>query len=128
VRTSFLLFPVIISCVLLLINSCAHVTLEPDAESVEILYSHTEQESCEYLGDVIGSDGNLMTYLFISNRNLTRGALNDIRNRARAIGGDTVYIIREHMGYTTSTTFLGSVYNCRNTPVQGPQVHVQTGF
>ena len=106
---------IIVSYIGLLGNGCAHVELEPQAGSVEVLYSHTEQAGCEYLGDVIGSDGNLMTYLFMSNRNLTRGALNDIRNRARALGGDTIYIIREQLQFTTSTTFLGSVYNCRNT-------------
>jgi hypothetical protein len=107
---------IIVSYIGLLGSGCAHVELESQAGSIKVMYSHTEQAGCEYLGDVIGSDGNLMTYLFISNRNLTRGALNDIRNHARALGGDTVYIIREQLKYTTSTTFLGSAYNCHSTP------------
>lgn len=64
------------------------------------------------MGDVIGSDGNLMSFWFMSNDNLTRGVLNDIRNEARAIGGDSVFILREQLQYTTSTTFVGSVYRC----------------
>jgi hypothetical protein len=50
----------------------------------------------------------------MSNVNLTRGALNNIHYKARAMGGDTVYILREQLPYTTTTTFVGSVYSCNN--------------
>ncbi len=71
-----------------------------------------ERTNCEYVGDAIGSDGNLITYLFISNVTLTQGALDDIRNNAMAMGGNAVFILRSQLSYSTTTTFVGTVYNC----------------
>ena len=102
------------SLLLLLLYSCSHIPLEDKAASVEVYYSLTEKTNCDYVGDVIGSDGNIFTYLFMSNVDLTRGALNDIRNQARVLEGDTVFILREQLLYSTTTTFVGSVYNCEN--------------
>ncbi len=100
------------SLFLLLLYSCSHIPLADKAASVDVYYSLGEKTNCDYVGDVIGSDGNIFTYLFISNVDLTRGALNDIRNQARVLGGDTVFILREQLLYSTTTTFVGSVYSC----------------
>lgn len=99
------------------LSSCSHLPLEEEASSVKVYFSLGEKEkteiaSCDHLGDIIGSDGNMMSNFFISNINLTRGALNDIRNKAKAIGGDTVFILRNPLSYATSTTMVGSVYSC----------------
>ncbi len=97
---------------LLVLNGCANISLEAEATSVKIYYALTERSTCDYLGDVVGSDGNMLTFWFMSNDKLTRGALNDIRNEAREIGGNTVFILRDQLQYTTSTTFVASVYHC----------------
>ena len=104
---------VIVFCGLLplLLNGCAH-SLESKAASVKVYYSDAEIANCDYKGDVIGSDGNFFTFLFISNVDLTRGALNDIRNNAMAIDGDSVFILREMLPYATTSTFVGSAYHC----------------
>lgn len=99
---------------LLLLYGCSHIPLEDRATSVKVYYSLSEKSNCDHVGDVIGSDGNIFTFLFMSNTGLTRGALNDIRNEARAMGGDTVFILRELLPYRTTTTFVGSVYSCNN--------------
>ncbi len=99
------------SLFLLLLNSCAH-TLGEDAASVDVHYSLAEKSDCDYVGDVIGSDGNFFTFMFVSNVGLTRGALNDIRHKTLAMGGDTVFILRSQLNYNTSTTFVGSAYRC----------------
>ena len=100
------------SLFLLLLNSCANIPLKEDAVSVKVYFSLAEKTNCDYVGDVIGTDGNFMTFWFMSNEHLTQGALHDIRNEAHAMGGDTVFILREMLQYTTSTTFVGSVYRC----------------
>lgn len=102
-------------CLLLLLSGCSHISLEKDAKSVDVFYSLSEISNCDYIGDVIGSDGNLLIYLLMDNVSLTRGAINDIRNKAVVMGGDTVIILREQLLYTTTTTFLGSVYNCNKS-------------
>ncbi len=66
---------------------------------------------CRYLGEVIGSEGHWYTYLFVSNRNLTQGALNDMYNRANAMGANVVYI-SDDINFVTSVTFYGQAYFC----------------
>jgi hypothetical protein len=105
------------SIFLLLLNGCSHIPLEDSAVSVKVYYSlaektKAEETNCEYIGDAIGSDGNFVTFLFMTNVSLTKGALNDIRNEVIRMGGDTIFILHEQLLYTTSTTFVGSVYNC----------------
>ena len=107
-----LLLILINSIFLLLVNACSHIPLEDGADSVKIYYSIMERTNCDYVGDAIGSDGNVLTFLVTSNVTLTQGALNDIRNNAMAMGGNAVFILRSQLSYNTSTTFVGTVYNC----------------
>jgi hypothetical protein len=99
---------------LLLLNSCANIVLDENAASVNVYYSLSEKSitNCNYVGDVVGSDGNFLKFWYMSNLRLTRGALNDIRNKANAMGGDSVFILQEMLEYTTTSTFVGSVYRC----------------
>jgi len=66
---------------------------------------------CRYLGEIIGSEGYWYTYLFVSNRDLLQGALNDLYNHANEIGANVVYI-SDNIDFTTSVTFYGQAYNC----------------
>lgn len=66
---------------------------------------------CRYLGEIVGSEGHWYTYLFISNTNLTQGALNDLQNKANTIGANVVFI-NDNISFTTSVTFYGQGYFC----------------
>jgi len=66
---------------------------------------------CRYLGEVIGSEGHWYTYLFVSNRKLTQGALDDMYNRANAMGANVVYV-SDNINFVTSVTFYGQAYFC----------------
>lgn len=68
-------------------------------------------QDCIYLGEVVGSEGHWYTYLFISNEHLTHGALNDLRNQAHALGGDTVLVL-DQIEFRTSVTYIGQAFNC----------------
>jgi uncharacterized protein YbjQ (UPF0145 family) len=74
------------------------------------------ERSCTRLGEVIGSEGHWYTYLFISNTNLTQGALNDIKNRAHSMGANTVVIFK-NIDFATSVTLLGQAYTCSKPPI-----------
>jgi hypothetical protein len=74
------------------------------------------EHNCTHLGAVIGSEGHWYTYLFISNTNLTQGALNDIKNRAHIMGANTV-IVFKNIDFETSVTLLGQAYTCTNNPI-----------
>jgi len=67
---------------------------------------------CEYIDEIIGSEADLMTFLFISDRDITAGARADLRNQAVKLGGNSVEIQNADFMYTSSTVFIGHVYNC----------------
>jgi len=67
---------------------------------------------CRYLGEVIGTEGHWYTYIFVSNRRLVQGALNDMYNRANAMGANIVYI-SDDIQFVTSVTFYGQAYDCK---------------
>ncbi len=79
-----------------LLSSCTNIIrTNEDSESVRLyflkqvvdksLIAELERD-CTHLGEVIGSEGHWYTYLFISNVNLTQGALNDMKNKAHCNG------------------------------------------
>ncbi|MDA3947357.1 MAG: DUF4156 domain-containing protein [Helicobacteraceae bacterium] len=86
--------------------------LQPDAANVQISENMPNSVECTYLGEVIGAEGKLYNYLFISNYDLTEGARNDLRNKAHALGGNVVQIETRSSYYSTSTVYVGNVYRC----------------
>ena len=98
---------------LFLIGCNATNTLQPSASKVRIYNSIENKTTCTYLGEVIGSEGVLYNFLFISNHDLTMGARNDLRNQAHALGGNVIEIENRELGYQTSTVYVGNVYRCK---------------
>jgi len=70
------------------------------------------EQQCEHLGEVIGSQGHWYDYLFIPNKLMTQGALNDMRNEAHNIGANKV-VIYKNMMFVTSVTMMGQAHNCK---------------
>lgn len=95
----------------LLLTSCGIAHLKEEARHVQFAESSAKLASCEYLGEVTGSEGHWYTYLFISNRTLTQSALDDLRNRAAELGANTVFIGWPH-DFVTSVTMYGLAYRC----------------
>ena len=89
--------------------------LQPGAENVRLYASDEKIENCTFVNEVIGSEGHWYNYLFISNRDLTQGAVNDLKNRAMAIEANAVHV-HTNMFFTTSVTILGQAYRCRLSP------------
>ena len=87
--------------------------LATGAEKVRIYDSDSHVKDCQYLKEVIGSEGHWYNYLFISNRDLTQGAMNDLKNRTLGMGGDTAHV-HTNMFFTTSVTILAEAYRCDN--------------
>ena len=76
--------------------------------AAKVLITRTEPKGCEYMGDVTGNQGNSFTGGFTSNANLETGARNDMKNKAYAMGGDTVVILTDRAGVTGSGSAQGS--------------------
>ncbi|MDF3837428.1 DUF4156 domain-containing protein [Cupriavidus basilensis] len=100
--------------------ACAPTQLaSPAATAVRI--THNEPGAgCTYLGDVTGSQGDLVRGAVTSNADLETGARNDLKNKAAAMGGNVVYLLTQRAGQTggkdrleqTNVTLSGNVYRC----------------
>ena len=111
---------------LVLLSSCTNIIRTSDDSDVVRLYflKHVLDKSaiadlerdCTQIGEVIGSEGHWYTYLFISNTNLTQGALNDMKNKAHEMGANTVIVYNYISTFATSVTFLGQAYKCSRPP------------
>ena len=101
----------------ILISSCAPVQLHPDNKPVRLIFYNEVKltktiPDCEYISPIISSYGRWYNYLFISNTDLTYGAIDDMYNQANKVGANVVYI-NKNIDFVTSVTLLGQAYNCR---------------
>ena len=102
---------------LITLSGCAATELRPDAQRVRILTSPPNSD-CKQLGDVTGGQGNFFTGYYTSNSNLQTGAINDLKNKAAAIGGNALLILSNtpglYSGTQTTLTATGAVFTCKN--------------
>ena len=97
-----------------MILGCTSLTtpLDQQAKLVHLrMDSGFNVEDCLWLGEVTGSEGHWYSYLFFPNDLLVQGALHDMKNRAKKLGADTVYMITPQ-DFTTSFTVVGNAYQC----------------
>ncbi len=87
--------------------------LTTESKNVRIYDTLPTNMNCEYKDEIIGSEADMLTFLFMSNRDMTSGSRADLRNQAIKLGGNTVEIQDVEFTYTTSTVFIGHVYDCR---------------
>jgi hypothetical protein len=118
----FKIMKILLSILLLTILSSCTNFIKPDeeSESVRIFFTKNMLETttvkdlekhCAFKGEIIGSEGNWYSYLFMSNVDLTQGALNDVKNKAAAQGSNIV-IIHQVGDFISSVTFVGQSYFC----------------
>ncbi|PKG80935.1 DUF4156 domain-containing protein [Colwellia sp. 75C3] len=81
------------------------------SEQVKIYDDYEQVQKCRYLGELVGSEGSWYTFFFISNTDLTLASIADLKNKAISIGANSIHI-EDHMGFSTSVTFLGHAYEC----------------
>jgi hypothetical protein len=96
--------------------SCAPVELHPDNQPVRLVFYNEinlakSQPECAYIGPVVSSYGHWYNYLFISNTDMSYGAIDDMYNKANELGANLVYI-NKNIDFTTSVTLLGQAYRC----------------
>ena len=102
----------------LALSGCSANQVIPEANTVEIVNEKPDKNTCKFLGEVVGSQGNWVTGDFTSNENLVIGARNELRNQAYKLGGNVVYVqdMKNTNAWgslgTTNTTAIGKVYKC----------------
>ncbi len=96
----------------LLLTGCAVTPLEPSANDVSVVFDNTLTPiDCQPLDTWVGSEGHWYSFYFITNFDLTTGALNQLRNYAVSVGGNRVEVSPQ-MEFQTSVTFIGHIYHC----------------
>ena len=100
------------SVLIFLVGCSATHQIDPAAVDIPIYSNFSQHDQCQYLGEAIGSEGQLYNYFFISNYDLTKGARDDLRNKAYQLGGNVIETEIAPFQYTTSTVFVGNVYRC----------------
>lgn len=87
-------------------------TANQNSESVTILWEEqSEISQCQLKGTIIGSQGHWYDYLFISNKDLTQGAINQLRNDALELDANMVYLFKPK-AFATSVTIMANAYDC----------------
>jgi len=105
---------VLFSLLFVLGGCSAKNVLTDESKNVRIYDTLPTNMHCEYIDEIIGSEANMLTFLFMSNYDMTAGARAHLRNQAVQLGGNSVVIQQADFMYTSSTVFIGHVYNCRS--------------
>lgn len=74
--------------------------LNSDARIVRIT-TNEPMPDCEYLGEVYGTQTNNG---FFSESELNEGAINDTKNKAHKIGGDTIFFLTNQNKFSVRTS------------------------
>lgn len=116
----------VIILVLLTLTACTSTKLNPEAKLVRLTHVEPSAEKCQFLGDITGSQGDVIQGAFTSNEDLETGARHDLKNKAYAMGGNVVYLLTQRAGQSgtfvddsggleqTNVTLTGNVYRCSN--------------
>ena len=95
------------------IMGCTTPAPKAEAQAVQLVFTESRVQDCSFRGDVVGSEGRWFDSWAIPNDTLTRGALNDLRNQAHAVGADTVLIPALTNLFRTSVTIFGQAFRCK---------------
>ncbi|WEM41684.1 DUF4156 domain-containing protein [Photobacterium sp. DA100] len=105
-RPRLLLLPAI------MLAGCSTTPLSDNAGGVALTWDANDiRNTCERRGTLIGSQGSWYNYWFISDRDLTRGALNQLQNQAYELGANKVSLYSPP-DFSTSVTLIGNAYYC----------------
>lgn len=112
---------------IMLFSACSAIQVKPGAERI-LVSKNAAPEGCKFLGLVVGSQGGAFSGGWTSNKNMSEGAMNDLKNKALALGGNYVQIETDRAGTTmsgggffgsggisgqqTDVTLTGNAYKC----------------
>ncbi|MGF1758277.1 DUF4156 domain-containing protein [Photobacterium sagamiensis] len=100
----------------LFLFGCETTRLNNESKEIQVVWNNSEKIShCTPKETIISSEGHWYTYLFIGNLELTEGALNALKNRASALGANTIDLYAPRT-FATSVTLMGNAYVCPSSP------------
>ena len=102
----------------LMLAACGATQVAPEAQKIELTNALKNTEQCEYLGELIGSQGGPVAGDFTTDENLALGARNDLRYKAYEAGAnvvevqDSISASADEAWGTTKITVIGKAYKC----------------
>jgi hypothetical protein len=103
---------ILVLLALFALAGCSTVKLMDEARHVRLVFSEPLVAKCSFRGDVVGSEGRWFNSWLIPNDTLSYAPLNDLRNHAHELGGDTVLVPGIPNLFRTSVTIIGQAYRC----------------
>ncbi len=102
-----------------LLAACSAASLNSGAQQVMVSKSPAPK-SCKFKGMVTGAQGNFFTGPWTSNKRLTEGSTNRLRNEAQKIGANYVALLGSHAsssyangsGGQVGVQLQGNAYAC----------------
>lgn len=96
----------------LFLAGCSIVPLAPEAQAVIVTWDTRDAiNTCERRGTFVGSQGTWYNFWFISDHDLTIGAINQLRNQSSQAGANTLSLYNPPV-FSTSVTLIGNAYLC----------------
>lgn len=106
---------IFVMLVTVFLAGCSSTKLRPGAADVSLV--NEKPAGCQFLGEVMGSQGNQLTSSFTRDTKLALGARNALRNKAAAMGANVVHVQSSVQGSggggLNSSTLIGNAYRCR---------------
>ncbi len=106
----------ILACLFCLsLSSCSLLSthkIQQGAGKVRLFEEYTVVENCQFVQDIIGTEGHWYNHLFISNKTLIQAAINDLKNQAQQLGANTIHL-HSNLLFASSVTLVGQAYNCK---------------
>lgn len=103
-----------------LLSGCSATSINEQGQKVVIVQSMPQEYAgrCQFLGEVVGSQGNWLTGSWTPNKNIALGARNDLRNEAAKLGANVV-VLTDTINSTDednaleNITNIGRAYRCQ---------------
>ncbi|WP_164084686.1 DUF4156 domain-containing protein [Alteromonas flava] len=105
------------SAAVIVLSGCAAKEMLPGAETIKVV-TEAPEGNCEFVGEVIGSQGNWWTDDVTSTKNKMLGARNEMRNEAFKLGATHVHLVESvntesDLSFdVTNSTVIGNAYKC----------------
>lgn len=102
--------------VAILLAGCSATPVTDAGAAVEIVTARPA--NCKLVGEVVGSQGNVFSGDYTSDKNLMIGARNDLRNKAAAMGANVVQMqntlnsTHPYSAGAVKSTIVGTAFAC----------------
>ena len=100
---------------IVLFCGCAAKPLLPGAEKV-FVSNDAPSADCEFVGEVIGGQGNWWTDDITTTKNVVEGSRNELRNEAFKLGGNYVHVQQANQSTNnyggSKASVAGNAYEC----------------